>query len=172
MGGDRTMPEVVTTYLQMIACDELVPASAPDPDFIVREAIERHWQLNRALYLLVGERWAWVDKQLWSDEQWEQYARSEQLRTFVASWRGATAGYYELQRDHAHGVEIAYFGLAPGFIGRGFGGALLTDALKQAWAWDAHRVWVHTSSLDHAAALRNYQARGMQVYDRKTHQVA
>lgn len=166
------MPDIVTTYLQMSALEELVPARLSDPDFVVREAVERQWRLNRSLYLLVGERWAWVDKQRWSDQQWESYVASEQLRTFVASWRGSTAGYYELRRDDARAVEIAYFGLVPDFIGRGFGGALLTDALKRAWAWDAHRVWLHTCTLDHPAALENYQARGMRVYDRKTHQVA
>src|SRR4051812_10263432 len=134
------MSEIVTTYLQMNALEELVPARLADPDFIVREAVERQWQLNRSLYLLVGEPWAWIDKQRWSAEQWESYVASDQLRTFVASWNGSTAGYYELRRDDAQAVEIVYFGLAPDFIGRGFGGALLTDALERAWAWDARRV--------------------------------
>jgi GNAT superfamily N-acetyltransferase len=165
------MPEILTTYLQMSALDEIVPASRSDPDFAVREAVERQWPLNRSLYRLVGERWAWKDKLLWSDQQWESYVASEQLRTFVASWHGATAGYYELRRDDAQAVEIAYFGLAPDFIGHGYGGALLTDALKRAWVWGAQRVWVHTCTLDHPAALKNYQARGMQIYDRKTHQI-
>lgn len=166
------MPEIVTTYLQMSSPTELVPARSLDPDFIVLEAVEPQWQLNRSLYLLVGEPWAWIDKQIWNDQQWESYVDSERLRTFVASWRGSTAGYYELRRDDAQGVEIAYFGLAPDFIGRGLGGALLTDALRRAWAWEAHRVWVHTCTLDHPAAVKNYQARGMKVYDRKTHEVA
>lgn len=165
------MPEVVTTFLQMIRPEELIPARPAEPEFTVHEAIERRWQLNRSLYLLVGERWAWIDKLRWSDEQWASYATSDQLRTFVASWRGATAGYYELHRDDVQAIEIAYFGLAPDFIGRGFGGALLTDALRRAWIWNARRVWVHTCTLDHPAALKNYEARGMKAYDRKTHDV-
>ena len=166
------MPEIVITYLQMNSPEELSPARASDPDFIAREAVERDWRLNRALYLLVGAQWAWIDKQRWSDQAWERYVADEQLRTFVATWRGATAGYYELRRDEARAVEVAYFGLAPDFIGRGLGGVLLTDALRRAWAWDAQRVWLHTCTLDHPAALKNYLARGMQVYDRKTRQVA
>ena len=166
------MPEIVITYLQMNAPEELSPARASDPDFIVREAVERDWRLNRAMYLLVGEQWGWIDKLGWSDEDWKRYAADEQRRTFVATWRGATAGYYELRRDQAGAVEVVSFGLAPDFIGRGLGGALLTDALRRAWAWDAQRVWLHTCTLDHPAALKNYLARGMQVYDRKTRQVA
>lgn len=165
------MPEIVTTYLQMTDPAALVPARSPDPDFRVHEAVERDWRLNRSLYLLVGAAWAWIDKRHWTDRQWEEYAASEALRTFVATWHGSTAGYYELRRDDTRAVEIAYFGLTSDFIGRGLGGALLTDALRQAWGWDAERVWVHTCTLDHPAALRNYEARGMTAYEQKTHHV-
>ena len=165
------MPEIITTYLQMNSLKELVPARPFDPDFIVGEAIERDWRLNRSLYQQVGGPWSWSDKQSWSDQQWEGYVASQQLRTFVASWQRVTAGYYELRRDDTGAVEIAYFGLVPDFIGRGFGGALLTAALERAWSWDAERVWVHTCTLDHSAALTNYQARGMRIYDQETHQI-
>jgi GNAT superfamily N-acetyltransferase len=69
-----------------------------------------------------------------------------------------------LRRDDQSGVEIAYFGLLPAFIGRGLGGALLTNAIEEAWQMSPERVWVHTCTLDHPSALANYQARGMEVY--------
>jgi GNAT superfamily N-acetyltransferase len=166
------MPEITTTYLQMTGATELKSRRSPDSRFIVREATERQWQLNRSLYFLVGERWAWIDKQQWSNEQWQSYVAPDSLRTFVALFDGPVAGYYELCRDEQQAVEIAYFGLAPDFIGRGLGGALLTDALERAWAWGAQRVWVNTCTLDHPAALENYQARGMRIYDRQIVQVA
>ena len=122
------MPEIVTTYLQMTSLGELAPARAADLEFAVREAVERDWRLNRSMYLLVGGQWSWIDKLGWSDEDWKRFAADERLRTFVASWQGVTAGYYELRRDEAGAVEVATFGLAPDFIGRGLGGALLTDA--------------------------------------------
>lgn len=161
------MPEVTTTYLEMTSAAQLRPRLSSDPLFAVREAV-RKWQFNRFLYLCVGERWSWTDKQSWSEEQWRAYAASADLRTFVAFLDASIAGYYELQRDAADGVEIAYFGLAPGFIGRGFGAALLTDAIERAWAWKAERVWVHTCTLDHPSALKNYQSGGMVIYDEKS----
>src|SRR5438132_6320297 len=54
------------------------------------------------------------------------------LRTFAASYEHSLAGYYQLRRDDGGGVEIAYFGLLPEFIGRGLGGPLLTSAIEQA----------------------------------------
>jgi GNAT superfamily N-acetyltransferase len=90
------------------------------------------------------------------------------LCTFAGYHDDALAGYYELRQDDDGGVEIAYFGLLPEFIGRGLGGALLTSAIEVAWSPRGGivptRVWVHTCNRDHPQALANYQARGMIVY--------
>jgi GNAT superfamily N-acetyltransferase len=159
------MSPVVVTYLEMHSPAELRPKWSTDPQFVVREATVRQWPVNQFLYLYVGGDWSWNDKRVWSDDQWRQYVESERLRTFVAHYGGAVAGYYELERDDSGHVQIAYFGLTPPFVGRGFGGALLSDAITNAWKWDAQRVWVHTCTLDHPAAVQNYQARGMKIYD-------
>ena len=123
------------------------------------------FQFNRFLYQLVGKDWAWTDRLSWSDEQWKAYAESDNLRTWVAYYKGSPAGYYELEQQKGGDVEIAYFGLAPKFIGQGFGGYLLSRAIKSAWKMKGtKRVWVHTCTLDHPSALHNYQARGLEVY--------
>ncbi|MDF0729543.1 GNAT family N-acetyltransferase [Pseudomonas entomophila] len=122
-------------------------------------------QLNRFLYQLVGAAWNWTDLNRWSDAQWQALVEQPGHRTWVAYHRGAIAGYFELYRPDGHEVEIRYFGLAPQFFDQGFGGVLLSEAIARAWEWPGtRRVWVHTCSLDHPAALANYQARGMRMY--------
>jgi GNAT superfamily N-acetyltransferase len=64
-------------------------------------------------------------------------------------------------------VEIAYFGLAEPFIGRGIGKAMLTRAAEEAWALRPARVWLHTCTLDSAHALPNYLARGFIPFRRE-----
>jgi GNAT superfamily N-acetyltransferase len=76
------------------------------------------------------------------------------------SWEGGPAGYFELREHDDASVEIAYFGLLPDFIGRGWGKYLLTRAVQIAWDLGATRVWLHTCTLDHPAALPNYLKRG------------
>ena len=120
--------------------------------------------MNRFLYALVGADWRWTDKSPWTDAQWREYAEADQMRTFLAFLDGSIAGYYELHREPVGDVEIAIFGLAPKFVGKGYGGALLTDALEQAWGMKPGRVWLHTCTEDHPSALPNYLARGMIVY--------
>jgi GNAT superfamily N-acetyltransferase len=134
--------------------------------FDVREQTQRDWHFNRDLYFKVGEQWHWIDKRPWTDEQWRDYANDENLRTFVASYENRLVGYYELRCGDEGEVEIAYLGLLADFIGHGLGGALLTSAIENAWAWRPapSRVWVHTCNRDHPHALANYRARGFKVY--------
>ena len=128
------MAEVTTTYLEMKSPDQLKAKPAPEGLSIVECEIKQ-FQYNRFLYLLVGEAWQWFDKASWTDAQWRDFAENENLRTWVAYFKGAPAGYYELQQQKGGDVEIAYFGLAPKFIGMGFGGYLLTRAIRSAWQW-------------------------------------
>jgi len=175
------MPTITTTYLEMTSPAGLRPKACDDPRFRILEATVKQWRLNRFLYELVGRDWSWTDKLVWSQKQWREYAEDDRLRTFVAYWDGSPAGYFELaagsnhtngdtpaEQDRQGEVEIAYLGLAPPFIGRGFGGALLTRALEEAWKMQPKRVWLHTCSRDHPAALKNYLARGMVVYHTET----
>jgi GNAT superfamily N-acetyltransferase len=160
------MPPLVTIYLEMTSPDQLRPKQSTDGRFRIRQQKEPGWTLNRDFYFAVGAKWAWNDKRPWSDEQWKEYACAPGLRTFVAYYDDAPAGYYELRRDDEGGIEIAYFGLLPEFIGRGLGGRLLTDAIEEAWRSlpPPPRVWVHTCNRDHPQALSNYQARGFAIY--------
>ena len=163
----KSSEPLVTTYLEMQSPDQL-RVKRTDARFQIREERERDWRFNRDLYFRVGEQWEWLDKRPWTNEQWKRYASAPELRTFAAYYNDTLAGYYELRRDTDDGVEIAYFGLLPEFIGQGLGGALLTSAIEEAWSRHRgiapKRVWVHTCNRDHPQALANYQARGMVVY--------
>jgi GNAT superfamily N-acetyltransferase len=119
----------------------------------------------RYLYAEVGRRYRWVDRLVWSDAQVRSYLDDPSMSLWLLTVDGAPAGYYELTRGQDGAVEIAYFGLLQDFTGRGLGGHLLTDAVERAWESGATRVWLHTCTLDHPAALPNYLARGFRIYD-------
>jgi GNAT superfamily N-acetyltransferase len=154
-------------------------AQVSDQELEVRELTRRDWKFNREMYLKVGENWKWIDRRPWTDGQWKNYANDPNLRTFAGYCAGKVAGYYELKRESGtpaatkESIEIAYFGLLPEFIGRGLGGARLTSAIENAWAWapTPSRVWVHTCNRDHSNALANYQARGFKIYKTVTSDV-
>lgn len=80
------------------------------------------------------------------------------------------AGFLELQAHEHHEVEIMVFGLVPEFIGKGYGAAALSEAVRIAWRTAPldskvpRRIWLHTSTRDHPAALPNYEARGFRCF--------
>ena len=72
---------------------------------------------------------------------------------------------YETIRDLDHNhSEIAYFGILEEYFGKKCGGYLLSEAIKKLFDQGVSRVWLHTCSLDHENAIKNYLARGMQVF--------
>jgi GNAT superfamily N-acetyltransferase len=160
---------VTTYYLEMNDPSHLVPKKIANKNFTLAQVEIPLPELNRFFYTLVGRDWCWCDKLNWTEQQWREWVDRPDLQTWVAYLSGTPAGYFELERQAQENVEIAYFGLVPHFIGKGLGGALLTRAVEQAWQMNASRVWVHTCTLDSAAALSNYLARGFQVYRQKTH---
>ena len=154
-------------YLEMMAEGELRPsARAPGRIVVKRQAVPDP-KLGRCLYGAVGRDYQWTDRSEWTDEQWIERLGQPNVEMWVAYEGAAMAGYFELAMDEERNVEVAYFGLLPQFIGRGFGGLLLASATRRAWEMGASRVWLHTSSRDHPNSLANYQARGFRVFKKE-----
>jgi GNAT superfamily N-acetyltransferase len=152
------------TYLEMLEPAALRPVPAPNADCAITRHHEVAPDLWRHLYSEVGRAYHWVDRLPWSDDEARAYFCDPAVSLWTLSEAGELAGYFELRNGGNGEVEIAYFGLLPAFIGRGLGGYLLSEAVTQAWASGARRVWVHTSTLDHPAALTNYLKRGFRVF--------
>jgi GNAT superfamily N-acetyltransferase len=160
--------EVTTWSLEMRRPAELRPSPAPDLELTLLQARRPSPELGRFLYTAVGGDWYWIDRLAWPPERWLEWLSRTGVETWVAYLEGTPAGYFELDSSSGSEVEIAYFGLLPGFIGIKLGGWLLTRALERAWEVGPERVWVHTCSLDGPHALANYQARGMRVFKVET----
>ena len=152
------------TYVEMRERRALRPARVEDPTVHVDRVFECPVSFWRYLYSEVGRQYRWVDRLVWTDAQVRAYLDDPAVSLWLLTVRGAPAGYFELKRDDEGGVEIAYFGLLPEFTGRGLGRHLLTEATERAWDCGGRRVWLHTCSFDHPAALPNYLARGFSVY--------
>jgi GNAT superfamily N-acetyltransferase len=162
---------VTRTYLEMRSPAELQPSPTPDPEPRTERLEECSVSLFRYLYREVGRAYQWTDRLGWSDEATHQYLDTPGVAIWLMSWHAAPAGYFELREHDDRSVEIAYFGLLPQFIGRGWGKYLLTRAVQAAWATGAERVWLHTCTLDHPAALPNYLSRGFRPFRADVYEV-
>ncbi len=79
---------------------------------------------------------------------------------------GVPAGFVELDRRVEGEIEITQFGLMPEFIGQQLGPYFLQWAVHKAWSFrpGPKRLWLHTCTDDHPAALRTYLRAGFSVF--------
>lgn len=118
----------------------------------------------RALFLRVGAPWLWFSRLLLDDDELAAaLARSEVYAPVTQD--GERVGLVELTRDGPV-CELVYFAWAPEWIGRGVGGWLMDRALRVAWTADTTRVWLHSCTLDHPAALLFYRRHGFRDFAR------
>ena len=156
-------------YLEMLHADDLRRPSSSDATVELRRAEIPCPELSRFFYTAVGGDWLWVDRLDWTYAEWLAWVMRPGYELWIAYAAGTPAGYFELQEEAGNDVELAFFGLLPQFIERGWGSALLVLAIERAWAKPARRVWLHTCSFDHPKALANYIARGFRVTRTETH---
>jgi GNAT superfamily N-acetyltransferase len=160
---------VTTTYLHILACEQFRPAFNDSPELLVLALGEPSVPYYRFLYDAVGREYVWIDRLLWSDEQFEEYLSRPTTTVLVLYYRGAPVGYIDLDASgEGAETEIAYFGLMPAVHGRGFGKHLLSVGVQRAFDDGAARVWLHTCSLDGPHAITNYTARGFIPYKTTT----
>ena len=152
------------TYLEMREPSALTRAPLPDADWRLDRVLDCPPAFWRFLYTEVGREHHWVDRLPWSPDDVRAYLDDPNVTLWLLTAWGAPAGYCELRQDGEDGVELVYFGLLPHFHGRGLGGHFLSEMVQRAWASGPKRVWLHTNTFDHPAALPNYLKRGFRVY--------
>ena len=161
--------KIFRNYLELESLKDFNEVKKPSEDYSVELANPKDFQLNKFFYKNIGKNYHWVDRLIWTELEWTKYISDEKLSTYILKNKDEIAGYFELlfNKDTKE-AEIAYFGILEEYFGRKLGGYLLSEAIKFSFNLGCSRVWVHTCSLDHKNALRNYQSRGMKVFKSET----
>ena len=149
-------------YLEINSINELKAKRTLSDDFTLSEAEKSKFDLNKFFYKQIGKKHQWVDRLIWQDKNWIEYVSNKNLKTFILQKNNNFVGYFELLFNKNE-CEIAYFGILEEFFGKGYGGFLLSEAIRIGFK-NANRIWVHTCSLDHPNAIENYKSRGMKVF--------
>ena len=157
--------EVKRSYLEINSLKDLQESEKPSDDYIVNLIEPTDFQLNKFFYKNIGKKHKWIDRLIWSEEQWIKYVTSKNVKTFVLKNNKDLVGFFELIiHFEKKEVEIAYFGILEEYQNKKLGSFLLSDAIKKSFHENAERVWLHTCSLDHKNALNNYLSRGMKIF--------
>tara|TARA_B100001559_G_scaffold132676_1_gene111577 strand:+ start:10 stop:513 length:504 start_codon:yes stop_codon:yes gene_type:complete len=157
--------EVQRNYLEINSIKDLNKVVDPSENYSLNLLEPVDFQLNKFFYKNIGKKHKWIDRLIWTENQWIDYVSSENVKTYVFKYKNDLVGFFELiSHTEKKEVEIAYFGLLEEFQNKNLGSYLLSQAIKKSFEENINRVWVHTCSLDHKNALNNYIARGMKIF--------
>tara|TARA_B100000767_G_C19591615_1_gene461701 strand:- start:326 stop:850 length:525 start_codon:yes stop_codon:yes gene_type:complete len=161
--------EVKRNYLEITSLQDLNEVKHPVENYSLSLLEPINFQLNKFFYKNIGKKHKWVDRLIWTEFQWIDYVSSKKVKTYILKNKDDLVGFFELIFHFQNKeVEIAYFGLLEEYQNKKLGSYLLSEAIKKSFEKKyINRVWVHTCTLDHENALKNYLARGMKIFKKE-----
>ena len=152
-------------YLEITSIDKLKDKQKPIDNLKIDLLKSENFELNKFFYKQIGKKYRWTDRLIWTDLQWSNYVSNKNLETYVIKNGEDLVGYFELiHHPEKNETELAYLGLFEDYFGKGVGGYALTTAIVKSFEKKIKRMWVHTCTLDHPNAIKNYLARGMKIF--------
>ena len=155
----------IVTHLEMTAR----PAPRPDPAgaWSLRRVDAPGLDWFRDLYRRVGEEWLWFSRIRMPDAELAARLHAPQFEVYALVDDGLDEGLLELDFRESGQCEIGMFGVTAKLVGTGAGRWLMNRALGIAWSRPVERVWLHTCTFDHPAALAFYQRSGFRPFRRQ-----
>jgi len=155
----------VVTYLEMHDPPSPAGASAHASAGGL-DAIAGDLARYRALYRRIGEPWLWFSRLAMPEAELRAILVNPEVDAFALTRGGRDIGLLELDFRTKGECELSFLGLVPEAIGSGAGRFLVESAIARAFGRPVQRLWVHTCSLDHPAALGFYLRAGFMPYRR------
>ncbi len=158
------MVEYTVTYLEMKARPSYPrPQLPPGPPAALLHAEKPPVWYFLSLYDAVGSQYLWTDKHEESEEALRDFVQHPDMALYTLISQGWPAGFFMLDRREAGICDLAYFGLVPERLGKGYGKYLLQAAVHMGWdGAGVEKLTVETCSLDHPRALGLYQSAGFE----------
>lgn len=121
----------------------------------------------RWLYNSVGSKYHWLSRRQLSDKELATILNHPLSDIYVLHVDGSPAGFCEFDRRQPQEIELVQFGLLEAYHGAGLGTWFLRYILNQACQHAPERLWLHTCTLDHPAALPLYRKVGFTDYQQQ-----
>ncbi len=152
----------VVTFLERTAAPP--PPDAASPSLIVRLVDRPTVSWFRALYRRIGERWLWFSAAVMPDDQLAAFITAPTVEILALSRDGEDIGLAEIDFSKPGEAEIVTFGVVAEAAGTGAARHLMDHALGHAFREGIGRVWLHTCTFDHPAAIPFYLKSGFRAW--------
>jgi ribosomal protein S18 acetylase RimI-like enzyme len=154
---------VQVTYLELRQQPVSLPArSGAEPVALESLSVDDYLELYRR----VGAPVRWDQRLRLPTLELHALLQSGRLHIYVLRGQGGEAlGFCEFDRGEFPEIELKNFGLVPTAQSRGLGSRLLAIALECEWRAGPSRIWLHTDTWDHPAAVPLYERAGFRIYD-------
>ncbi len=161
---------VVVTHFEMLARPAPRSVAGMADGLTVRAVPLPELDWYRDLFRRVGGDWLWFSRLKLSDADLAAIIRNPSVDVYALSDGTRDVGLLELDFRQLNECELAFFGVTREQIGTGAARLLMNEAIAQAWARPGtpiRRLWVHTCTGDHPAAIQFYIRSGFRPFRRQ-----
>lgn len=152
----------VVTYLTLDAPPAASPEARPDLKLVrIGDPSVRRY---RNLVSRIGDRWLWTSRAAATDAELLATLTKPGNSLLVLTRNDAEIGLIELHADGPEFLEVNLFGVVGEATGTGAARWMMLKALADAFRPPVRRVWLHTCTFDHPAALPFYQGIGFRPW--------
>jgi GNAT superfamily N-acetyltransferase len=151
----------VVTYLERAPPKDAAP---PQSGFPIRQIPQPGAAWYRDLYRRIGKDWLWFSRAVMPDDKLAAVLNDPATMVLTLEQDGLATGLAELSFARPGEIEIVMFGVVPEATGTGAGRALMDAALNATMRPGFGRVWLHTCTFDHPAAVRFYRRCGFRPF--------
>ena len=86
--------EVKRNYLEINSLQDLKESKLPSEDYSLELLDPINFQLNKFFYKNIGKKHNWVDRLIWSEQQWIDYILSQKVKTYVFKHKDDLVGFF------------------------------------------------------------------------------
>jgi GNAT superfamily N-acetyltransferase len=152
----------VVTFFEMT---ERPAQAAPAPaGLAIAPVVDPAMGWYRALYRRIGEDLLWFSRATMPEAELAAVLARPSTVVLALYRDGDTIGMVELDYGAAGEVEIVTFGVVPEATGTGAARALMAATLAHVFHGSIRRLWLHTCTFDHPAAVRFYRRQGFRAF--------
>ena len=126
--------KIFRNYIEIKSFKDFKEIKKPSNNYSVELVDQKDFQLNKFFYKNIGKSYQWIDRLVWTDQNWVDYVSNKKLSTYMLKDNQDLAGYFELIfYQDTNEAEIAYLGILEDYLGKKSSGGIIWEWFPSSW---------------------------------------